>query len=134
MQRKRRFSSFQVIDSLDDHLYEETSEMSRLLIIGLGAVCFSTIIVCETAFIDFSPTFFRYYSNVKGIGIATFWSATFSYIETYFEVTDRIGTIYVSLLGLLEIGTQFIEGPFLEDNPEVLLYYCTSLASYFKIL
>ncbi|CAG2166724.1 unnamed protein product, partial [Oppiella nova] len=49
-----------------------------------------------------------------GIGIATFWSATFSYIETYFEVTDRIGTIYVSLLGLLEIITQFIEGPFLE--------------------
>ncbi|CAG2177534.1 unnamed protein product, partial [Oppiella nova] len=194
-QRKRRFSTFPVMDTPDIPLQVEPSGASRLLVIGLGAVCFSSILTCEAAFLDFSPTFFRYYSNAKGyqtailltimtssytltracsiyvayrvrpqyilsvhyvivftslvllsfanhntivmwtgnvlfgIGIATFWSATFSYIETYFEVTDRIGTIYVSLLGLLEIITQFIEGPFLEDNPEVLLYYCGSMAA-----
>ena len=61
-----------------------------------------------------------------GIGIASFWSATFSHIETYFEITDRIGTIYILLLGALEIPTQFIEGPLLEDEPQVLIFYCFS--------
>ncbi|CAG2173604.1 unnamed protein product, partial [Oppiella nova] len=92
MQRKRRFSSFQVIDSLDDHLYEETSEMSRLLIIGLGAVCFSTIIVCETAFIDFSPTFFRYYSNVKGYKTAIMLA-----VMTAFYTLTRACSIYLAI-------------------------------------
>ncbi len=59
-----------------------------------------------------------------GIGIATFWSATFAHIEHYFEITDRVGTIYVSTLGLLLIATQFIEGPLIDKHPIVVLYYC----------
>ena len=60
---KRRFSSFQMLDQMP----KLSSKMPRKTVIGLGAVCFATAIVCEAAFIDFSPTFFRYYCEVSGM-------------------------------------------------------------------
>ena len=59
---KRRFSSFQMLDPVPRL---PSAKMPKKAIIGLGAVCFATAIVCEAAFIDFSPTFFRYYSDFE---------------------------------------------------------------------
>lgn len=57
---KRRFSSFQV---LDNQMYKPPEELPKKTIIGLGAICFATALVSEAAFIDFSPTFFKYYAG-----------------------------------------------------------------------
>lgn len=64
--RRTNFSSFQWLDQKKKKMYEEPEVLPRKTIICLGAVCFATLVAAETAYIDFSPTFFQYYSSIEG--------------------------------------------------------------------
>jgi hypothetical protein len=61
---KRRFSSFH---DPKKALFKPPKKLPRKTIIGIGAIGFATAIAAEMAYVDFSPTFFRYSSNISGI-------------------------------------------------------------------
>jgi hypothetical protein len=65
--KRKNYSSFQVNDK--EWTQPVHSRMPERLMIAFGAICFATILVAETAFLDYSPTFFRYYSDVKGMSL-----------------------------------------------------------------
>ncbi len=61
---KRRFSSFH---DTKKSLFKPPKKLPRKTIIAIGAIGFATAIAAESAYVDFSPTFFRYSSDVSGI-------------------------------------------------------------------
>ncbi len=61
---KRRFSSFH---DTKKSLFKPPKKLPRKTILGIGAIGFATALAAEMAYVDFSPTFYRYSADISGI-------------------------------------------------------------------